>query len=172
MFNNYTNPYVYTGLSNGGYNGYNPNQYYNPFPQQNGSQQNQQPQSNPQPTSVTNTNKIYVSGIDDVKGRFLSPNSDVLFIDNDKPLLYQKVVDSKGQFEIKVFDICPHIEQKEEVKDNSIDLSAYVLKSDLEPLQAEIKGLNDKITKMSIQKQIDSIKRDDIKPLKKPNEGE
>ena len=143
--------------------------YYNSFPQQ---QQGTQPQPNPQPQTATNTNKIYVTGTDDVKRYFLSPNSDMLFIDNDKPLLYQKVVDSKGQFEIKVFDICPHVEQEEAKTGETINLSNYVLKSDLEPLQAEIKALNDKISKIDVQKQIDSIKRDGITPLKKTNSQE
>lgn len=159
MFNNYSNPYAYNGMANNF--GYTPS-YYNPYsqPQQQTQQQQQPNQVQPQPQAATNTNKIYVSGIDDVKGRFLSPNSDVLFVDNDKPLLYQKVVDSKGQFEIKVFDICPHIEQQEQKQEDTINLSAYVLKTDLEPLQAEIKALNDKITKINVQNQINDIKRD------------
>lgn len=164
MFNSYMNPYAYGYQNPSAYNSMY-SQYQQPQQQ---TQQAQQPQVQPQPQSATNTNKIYVSGIDDVKGRFLTPNSDVLFIDNDKPLLYQKVVDSKGQFEIKVFDITPHIDSQEEKKDDSINLSNYVLKADLEPLQAEIKALNDKISKINLQKQIDNIKKDEIKPLKRP----
>lgn len=164
--NSYSSPFNYTGNSNGGYTPFVSTPYYNSFPQQQ-VQQQQQLQQTPQPTGVTNTNKIYVSGIDDVKGKVLAPNSDILFIDNDKPLLYQKTVDSKGQFEIKVFDICPHIEQEMAKPEDAINLSNYVLKSDLEPLQAEIKALNAKISKMDVQKQIDSIKKDEIKPLKK-----
>lgn len=168
MFN-YSNPYAYNGISSGGNFGYTP-QYYNSFSQP--QQQNQQPQQTqiqPQTQVATNTNKIYVSGLDDVKGRFLSPNSDVLFIDNDKPLLYQKVVDSKGQFEIKVFDICPHVDPEQAKSENSSKLSDYVLKTDLEPLEAEIKALNTKLEKLRLQKEVDAIKKDEIKPLRKPD---
>lgn len=166
--NSYSSPFNYTGNPGGGYTPFVSTPYYNSFPQQQ-VQQPSQSQPNLQPTGVTNTNKIYVSGIEDVKGKTLYPNSDMIFIDNDKPLLYQKTVDSKGQFEIKVFDICPHVEQETAKIEETINLSNYVLKTDLEPLQAEIKVLNDKISKMDVQKQIDSIKKDEIKPLKKPD---
>ena len=53
--------------------------------------------------SMTNTNKIYVNGEDDARNRWLPPNSDYIFLDNDKAIIYQKIVDSKGQFEIKAF---------------------------------------------------------------------
>lgn len=167
--NNYTNPYAYNGISGMGYNGYNSNPYYGAFqqPAQSNSQQSQT-QPVPQPTTVTNTNKIYVSGIDDVKARFLSPNSDVLFVDNDKPLLYQKVVDSKGQFEIKTFDIVLHKAEEMPIIPDSSNLSNFATKDDLDPLRAEIKALNEKISKLDVQKQIDSIKKDEIKPLKRP----
>lgn len=163
--------YGYTPYQNYQNYGYTP--LYVPQYSQTQTQQNQPQQPQPQvQNTVTNTNKIYVSGIDDVKSRFLSPNSDVLFIDNDKPILYQKVVDSKGQFEIKIFDITLHNEQQEEKKSDTIDLSGYVLKTDLEPLQSEIKALNDKIQKINIQKQINDIKTIDIKSSKTTNTQE
>ena len=66
------------------------------------------PQPVPQQAPSMNTNKIFVNGIDDVRSRIVPPNSDFMFLDNDKPLIYQKIVDAKGQFEVKVFDIVPH----------------------------------------------------------------
>lgn len=160
MFNNYQNPYAYGFQSQPSIYNSMYGQYQQPQPNQSIPNQQQ-----PQPNSITNTNKIYVSGIEDVKSRFLSPNSDVLFIDNDKPLIYQKVVDSKGQFEIKVFDICPHIEQQEAKQEDTINLSNYVLKTDLEPLQAQIKELNDKLDKLKSQNQVNVIKKEEVQPL-------
>ena len=112
---------------NFGFNNYNP-YLQNYMNQQMPVQQQMQPQ--------TNTNKIYVSGIDDVKGRYLQPNSDVMFIDNDKPLLYEKIVDSKGQFEIKVFDVSTH--KEDEQKDD------YAKKSDIDSILTRLSALENK----------------------------
>lgn len=112
-------------------------------------QQNQMAQS-PQNQAVnTNTNKIYVNGVDDVRNMRLLPNSDYIFLDNDKALIYQKVVDGKGQFEVKVFDIVPHIEQENEKTNAQINPSDYVLRKDFETLQEEIKSLRTNLEKLN-----------------------
>lgn len=129
------------------------NNSFNPYTQ---NYQNQQA-NNQQP--LTNTNKIFVASVDDVKNRPLPFNSDFMFLDNDKPILYQKIVDSKGQFEIKTFDITPHIDEQKTKDESVINPANYVLKSDFEALQGEIRSLKDKFTKMSIQSQIDSMKK-------------
>ena len=105
----------------------------------------QQPYMNYQtPPQQTNTNKIYVGGVDDVRNRNLSPNSDFIFLDNDKPLLYQKTVDSKGQFEVKTFTITPY--QAEEIKpESSVDLSIYAKASDLDAIKKELQVLKNSI---------------------------
>ena len=124
MFNNY-------GYQNQPYN-YQANPYlsnYSNIPQQN-----------------TNTNKIYVSGIDDVRSRTLPPNSDMIYLDNDKPILYQKVVDSKGQFEVKSFSINPYSPEQDTKKEHSVDLSTYVEKSEFEALKQEFDTLKNKFT--------------------------
>ena len=125
MFPNYFNSYNNTPV-NQSY-GYTPN--YAPYVQP--------PIPNQQSTS---TNKIFVNGIEDVRNRRLAPDSDYMFLDNDKPLLYQKTVDNKGQFEVKVFDIVPH---KEEA--TPVDKPEYVLRSDFEKLSAELSELKNKI---------------------------
>ena len=125
MFPNYFNNYNNTPV-NQSY-GYTPN--YAPYTQP------------PIPTQQsTNTNKIFVNGIEDVRNRRLAPDSDFMFLDNDRPLLYQKTVDGKGQFEVKVFDIVPH--KEEAVPVNNPD---YVLRSDFEKLSSEFTELKNKI---------------------------
>lgn len=110
--------------------------------------------------SYTNTNKIYVSGIDEVKTKFLPPNSDVIFIDNYKDIIYEKIVDSTGKHEIKTFSISEYKSNTEQTNNsNNIDLSQYAKKSDVDnimnslnqynntinDMQNEIKKLNNKI---------------------------
>lgn len=140
MYNYYNNPYGMNSMPTA------TQPYGYPMPTYAGNQyQNQQSQS-----SIT-TNKIFVSGIDEVKNRQLPFNSDMLFVDNDKPLLYQKIVDSKGQFEIKTFDITPHDSQKDEKQNYAVDLSNYVEKSKFEALEGEIRALKDKINKITLK---------------------
>lgn len=105
----------------------------------------QQPQPQPQQPMQTNTNKIYVSGIDDVRSRMLPQNSDYIFLDNDKPIIYQKIVDGKGQFEVKAFEIVPYSAQNQTKDNQSIDLSCYAKTSDLEPIKAELQSIKDRL---------------------------
>lgn len=120
----------------------NNNMMNNPAPpvQQN-TQQNQ--------TMPTNTNKIYVNGLEDVRNRPLAPNSDFVFLDNDKPIIYQKIVDGKGQFEVKAFDIIPHTEPDNIKNNNSINLDDYVLRKDFEKLQEDMKEIKTKLDKFN-----------------------
>ena len=131
--NNYSNPY--------NYNGYTQPYGYSPYPQSVSPTQNTLPQ-----TISTNTNKVFVKGVEDVRNYRLPPNSDYTFLDNDKPLLYQKTVDGKGQFEVKVFDITPHKES--EVSSNAPNLNDYVLRSDFDKLSAELIQLKNKIQEL------------------------
>ena len=150
MYNPYQ-PYNYGGTYIPNYNFQNPYQQFNPnLTQQQTQQQNQQ-------SSVTNTNKIFVSGIDDVKNKPLSANSDFIFLDNDKPILYQKTVDGKGQFEVKAFEIHEIKPQEKQKEDNSINLSNYVTLTEFEVLKGQIDELKNKITKMSVQNQLNSL---------------
>lgn len=107
-----------------------------------------QQQSNQQLQQSINTNKIYVNGIDDVRSRQLPAGSDFIFLDNDKPIIYQKVVDGKGQFEVKAFSITPYSAQED--KNNSqVDLSGYAKTTDLDPIRAELKSIKEQlITRM------------------------
>lgn len=108
--------------------GYNPQNHfgYNQFAQQNMTTQ-------PQPTT---TNKIYVSGLDEVKTRLLPPNSDVIFYDNERDILYEKVVDSTGKFQLKTYDIIEHNDAENSNKSGVGKTPEYVTKSELEPFVA------------------------------------
>ena len=108
------------------------------------SQQYQQPQ-NP-----VNTNKVYVSGLEDAKNRYLAPNSDYIFLDNDKPLLYRKVVDATGKMEVQTFQII-QVEEKPVEHTQNVDLSKFVsmeafnsLKKEFEEFKHQVNDLDDK----------------------------
>ena len=150
MYNPYQ-PYNYGSTYIPNFNFQNPYQQFNPnLTQQQTQQQNQQ-------SSATNTNKIFVSSLDDVKSKSLPANSDFIFLDNGKPILYQKTVDSKGQFEVKAFEIHEIKAQDNQKQPDTINLSNYVTLTEFETLKGQIDELKNKITKMSVQNQLNSL---------------
>ena len=139
---------MWTGNNYGGYmpystpyNGYNNNQgnYTGqaPFAPQ-GANYAPQMQSQQQPAQM-NTNKIYVTGIDDARARQLPPNSDFIFLDNDKPLLYRKTVDATGKMEIKAFKISEYTEtEAAPASAPAVDMSQYVSAEEFKSMQTEV----------------------------------
>ena len=97
-----------------------------------------------------NTNKIYVTGIEDAKTRQLPANSDYIFLDNDKPLLYRKTVDATGKMEIKAFKISEDTETEAEAAP-AVDMSQYV----------SVKDFNSEINR--IKKTIDGLLKREVK---------
>lgn len=160
------------------YNGYYPH-YYNPpygaptpssMPQYNynntqpyNAQQNSTNQNNTTLNNNTSTNKIYVNGIEDVKNRVMPFNSDFIFLDNDKPLLYRKVMDNTGRMEVQVFDIAPHIEEAKQ-EPAPIDTSKFVLQEDFEALKSELERLKSMAQQTTRQQQQSAPKVPNNKP--------
>lgn len=123
-YNNYINPY---------------NNYGYPMQNNYGVQPNY---SQPQYQS-TNTNKIFVSGIEEAKRYPLPANSNVMLLDNDKSIAYEKIVDSAGKYEVNMYQLSK-INDLQDTKDSKeIDLSSYVLKSEFDRLESEIKDIKD-----------------------------
>ena len=86
-----------------------------------------------------NTNKIYVTGIDDARARQLPPNSDFIFLDNDKPLLYRKTVDATGKMEIKAFKISEYTEtEAAPASAPAVDMSQFVSVEEFKTVQTEM----------------------------------
>lgn len=136
--NNYGAPY-YTGApyySNGGY-----------------SSPMYQPQSGMQQPSVQNmnTNKLYTTGIEDVRARQLPPNSDFIFLDNDKPIIYRKTTDATGKMDIQVFEIKP-FQPEQNKPEPSIDTSQFALKTEIDGLKNEIEQLKESLRIESAKK--------------------
>lgn len=151
----YNNGYLNNGYGYGGYNSSFP--YYSQYTQ---TTQVTQPQQAPQVNGATHTNQIFVNGIEDVRNRQVPPNGSFVFTDNDKPILYEKIVDGKGQFEIKTYEI-REITGQESTKHQDLEkFSDFVKKTDFEAFKAEFKKLENKITKISVQQEIDALKKD------------
>lgn len=136
------------------------NQFMTPFNYNNMPQQPppvqipNQPQTQNLNSNAINTNKIFVNGIEDAKSRMLLPNSDFMFLDNDKKLIYQRVVDGTGQSTIKTY-------RYSEINENEINPATpqFALKSELDK---SIKELNDKINNL-IEQQKSNIELEEIK---------
>ncbi len=127
---------------------YNPYNFYNNY---------QQPQQQTQQPKI-NTNKIFVSGIEDVKMRMLDPNSDYIFFDNDKSMIYRKVVDGTGHFDVKAYDVIEHKEaEKTPAEAQSINPQDFVRKEEFEALQAKLNTLMNKIEQQSEVKPNDGV---------------
>lgn len=107
-----------------------------PFAPQNANYAPQTP-TQQQPAQM-NTNKIYVTGIDDARARQLPPNSDFIFLDNDKPLLYRKTVDATGKMEIKAFKISEYTETEAPAPAQAVDLSQFVSAEEFKSMQTEV----------------------------------
>ena len=139
MYNPYGN--IYQTPYNTPYGGFMPSQgnYTGqaPFATQNG---NFAPQTQPQQQPAQmNTNKIYVTGIDDARARQLPPNSDFIFLDNDKPLLYRKTVDATGKMEIKAFKISEYTEtEAAPASAPAVDMSQFVSVEEFKTVQTEM----------------------------------
>ena len=140
MYNPYGN--MYQTPYNASYGGFMPSQgnYTGqvPYAPQNG---NFAPQTQPQQQQPAqmNTNKIYVTGIDDARARQLPPNSDFIFLDNDKPLLYRKTVDATGKMEIKAFKISEYTEtEAAPASAPAVDMSQFVSVEEFKTVQTEM----------------------------------
>lgn len=75
---------------------------------QNQYQQNQpqMPQQQfPNQLMPAKSNKIFVSGIEEVRQYPLGPGSDMIFLHNDEPIAFEKFVYPNGQFAIKTIDL-------------------------------------------------------------------
>lgn len=150
MYNPYQNGNMYQTPYNAPYGGFMPSQgnYTGqvPYALQNG---NFAPQTQPQqqqPAQV-NTNKIYVTGIEGAKAKQLPPNSDFIFLDNDKPLLYRKTVDATGKMEIKAFKISEYTET-EAAPAPTVDLSQFVSVDEFKGVQSEITRIKQNIDRL------------------------
>ena len=138
MWNNGNNYGGYPSYQGGGYYpGYTSPAYQQPAPQ------------TVQQTMV-NTNKIYATSIEDVRSRQLPANSDFIFLDNDKPIIYRKTTDATGKMDIQVFKITPY--QEEERAQPVIDTSNFVSIDAFRKLEEQFEELKQSLNKPAPKK--------------------
>lgn len=128
-----TNYGAYPYQQNGayGYSGYSTPAYQPP----------QQVQQQP-----INTNKMYANGIEDVRCRQLPANSDFIFLDNDKPIIYRKTTDATGKMNIEMFKIIPYEEEEKKVQP-TMNPADYVSVEDFRRLEQQFNELRASLSK-------------------------
>ena len=85
----------------------------------------------------------------------MPPNSDIIFIDNDKDIIYEKIVDATGKHEIKMFKVSEYTAPNDKKDNASIDLSNYVKKDELEQFTSEFKQYSN--TVFNVQNEIKKL---------------
>lgn len=137
------------------YNPYTPYYYTTPYvPQYIQAQQQQNTMMN---NFGNNTNIIYVNGIDDAKNRQQPTNSVYMYRDNEKQMIYEKTVDSKGQFEVKTYAITATNAPQSPKPAEPIDLSIYAKKSDIDAIKGEISNVKESVKKMIMAGELEKI---------------
>lgn len=144
------------------YNPYMPNMSNNPYmPQQTPfgafnqgvMPQMQQPPMNtpPQQYAAQNgaqppkTNKILVTSVEEAMARQAEPNTDMLYVHQDLPMVIQVYTDWNGHKTPQLFDIIPH----KEAEAANADLSKYVTAEEFDGVKGEINGLKEQLAKLS-----------------------
>lgn len=124
--------------------------------------QAQQPQ-NSMSNFGNNTNIIYVNGIDDAKNRQQPTNSVYMYRDNEKQMIYEKTVDSKGQFEVKTYTLTATNAPQSQIPAEPIDLSPYAKKSDIEAIKGEIDGVKENLKKVILAGELAKLDKKAVK---------
>lgn len=158
MYNNGFSNGFNSGFGTGGYT--SANNYGYTMPPVNSYQAPQPTQQQMPQFPLANTNIIYVNGIEDAKNRQQPINSVFLYRDNDKQVIYERTVDGKGQFDIKAYSLTDLDTEKKAEEEKVNNLSDYVLRTDFEALQGQIKGIETKLKKALVSIEMNNIDRE------------
>lgn len=129
-----------------------PNYGYQPQYQPQAQMPVQSPQASPQqpaqPQMQVQSNKIFVTSIEDAMTRMAMPNSEVVYLHQDKPLLFEIRTDAQGKKTPFVYDIVPHREEqpKEQPK---VD---YVSREEFDGLYEQIKEIRGTIESLATRR--------------------
>lgn len=117
---------------------------FNNFPYQQPNYQgyynNYQPQVQPQ----IKTNKVWVTSLEDAMARSVEPNSEYIYLHQDKPLLIEVKTDSQGKKTTRVLELKDYIEQP---KTETSMSNNFPTREEFEGLKAEIQALKSKLEK-------------------------
>ena len=134
----------------------NPN-YFMPNPQQPMFNQ-QMPVQQPQQQSIPQSMPVQNNGIIPVRGESVARNypvalgNSVTFRDETAPYIYTKTM-GFSQMDVPRFDKYRLVKEDDaepiSSAENSIDLSVYMLKTDVEPIKSEIEKLKQELEKVN-----------------------
>lgn len=125
-------PYGQQNYNNMNYNAYQPN-FQQPI-QQMPAQQGQ-----PQNSNIPKTNKIFVQSLDVALSMPTEPNSVVIYLHQDLPLLFEISTDFFGRKTSRTFELTES-NQKSEQKITA-DLSAYVTKEEYKTVESRLEHI-------------------------------
>ena len=125
--------------------------YYNPYQNQYYAQQLAQaytpvqvPQSNVAPVQQNNNGLIWVQGETGAKSYLVAPNTTVLLMDSESQRFYLKSSDASGMpLPLRTFEYTEKAQNAPQAASSSqsIDLSSYATKAELEAFRGEIEAL-------------------------------
>lgn len=128
----------YYGQPNYGNYTYQPN-YQSVMPQP----LQQQPQMPIQNNNAPKTNKIFVTSLEEAMNKSVEPNSVIIYLHQDLPLLFEITTDFFGKRTYKTFDILESVQkpptnsQEQEI----VDMSSYVTKDKYKAVQERLERL-------------------------------
>lgn len=125
------------GQPNYGNYGYQPT-YQPTMPQSIQPQQQQQINTN-----APKTNKIFVTSLEEAMNRSVEPNSVIIYLHQDLPLLFEISTDFFGKKTYKTFDISESV-QKPPINTQGQalpDLSAYVTKDEYKAVEGRLERI-------------------------------
>lgn len=131
---------------------------YIPQPQQNMYQQPQQLQNmqqfnQPQQQGLPKTNKIFVTSLEEAMNRSVEPNSVVIYLHQDLPLLFEISTDFLGKKTYKTFDIIESVQKPQKTGQDgaTVDLSGYVTRKEFDSVQAQLDGFKNILEKYDLK---------------------
>lgn len=136
------NPYLYGAQTPV----YQPAQTYQPNMQQpNITQQAQQPvqasQTPIQAQTPARSNKVFVTSIEDATARYADPNTELIYLHQDKPFIFEVYTDFQGKKTVRTFrfEECTVEEMQDETKGIvKQDLENFATKDDLVALKQSV----------------------------------
>lgn len=96
-----------------------------------------QPPSPPPPK----TNKIFVTSLEEALSRFSEPNSEIVYLHQDQPLLFEIKTDTQGRKVYKTYQLADYAAPQAQGEAKQ-DLSSYVTREEFEAFKAKIEALN------------------------------
>ena len=101
----------------------------------------QQPQVQQQQPIMPKTNKVFVTSLDDAMARAVEPNSETLYLHQDRNLIFDIKTDMQGKKTWKAYEFKEYVEQeKTPVNAQQMQPQDFVSKETFEAFKSEIKA--------------------------------